>query len=239
MGLGHATDTVTCGTKLIDSVSEDRRIRQWATKCHSGWINTPLLTGTRTHDLITMKTSSYRAIRSNCDNYRYLRAMIPSLGTRYHRSLKLYQHNEKYEKKRHFYCHFLISRYTNWISSFCDVIRVYLLSVVFTAYKGEPLTLSRRNITLIHTNNNDSNFKKTLMQSIKYAAKIVCIWVLFYWRGFEEQQAHGPHLLTWVNRYKSLSMHFSLLLVMFYQIILSVAIATNQIQRFGLNAYIL
>ena len=57
--------------------------------------------------------------------------------------------------------------------------------------------------------------KKTLMQSIKYAAKIVFIWLLFYWRSFEEQQAHGPHLLTWVNSYKSLSMHFSLLVVMF------------------------
>ena len=53
------------------------------------------------------------------------------------------------------------------------------------------------------------------MQSIKYAAKIVFIWVLFYWRSFEEQQAHGPHLLTWVSSYKSLSMHFSLLVVMF------------------------
>ena len=57
--------------------------------------------------------------------------------------------------------------------------------------------------------------KKTLMQSIQYTAKIVFIWVLFYRRSFEEQQAHWPHLLTWVNRYKSLSMHFSLLVVMF------------------------
>ena len=78
------------------------------------------------------------------------------------------------------------------------------------------------------------------MQRIKYAAKIVFIWVLFYWRSFEEQQAHGPHLLTWVISYKSWSMQFSLLIVMFFcQIILSVAIATNQSQRFGLNAYIL
>ena len=46
-------------------------------------------------------------------------------------------------------------------------------------------------------------------------SKIVFIWLLFYWRSFEEQQAHGPHLLTWVNSYKSLSMHFSLLVVMF------------------------
>ena len=37
--------------------------------------------------------------------------------------------------------------------------------------------------------------KKTLMQSIKYPAKIVLIWVLFYWRRFEEQETHGPHLL--------------------------------------------
>ena len=57
--------------------------------------------------------------------------------------------------------------------------------------------------------------KKTLMQSIKYATKIVFIWVWFYWRSFEEQQAHRPHLLTWVNNNKSLSMHFSLLVVMF------------------------
>ena len=42
-------------------------------------------------------------------------------------------------------------------------------------------------------------YKKTLMQSIKYAAKIVFIWVLFYLRSFEEQQAYGPHLLTWVK----------------------------------------
>ena len=64
------------------------------------------------------------------------------------------------------------------------------------------------------------------MQSIKYAAKIVSIWVLFYWRSFEEQQAHGPLSLTWVNHYKSLSMHFSLFVVMFFfQIILSVAIS--------------
>ena len=53
------------------------------------------------------------------------------------------------------------------------------------------------------------------MQRIKYAAKIIFIWVLFYWRSFEEQQVHGPHLLTWVNSYKSLSMLFSLLVVMF------------------------
>ena len=38
---------------------------------------------------------------------------------------------------------------------------------------------------------------ETLMQSIKYAAKIVFIWVLFYWRRFEEQQARGPHLLKY------------------------------------------
>ena len=57
--------------------------------------------------------------------------------------------------------------------------------------------------------------KKTLMQSINYAAKIVFIWVLFYWRSFEEQQAHGPHLLTWVNSYKRLIMQLSLLVVMF------------------------
>ena len=62
------------------------------------------------------------------------------------------------------------------------------------------------------TSNTD---KKTLMHTIKYATKIVFIWVLFYWRNFEEQQAHGPHLLTWVNSYKSLSMRFSLLVVMF------------------------
>ena len=67
------------------------------------------------------------------------------------------------------------------------------------------------------------------MQSIKYPSKIIFIWVLFYWRIFEEKQAHRLHLLTWENSYNSLSM----------QIILSVAIATNQIQRFGLNAYIL
>ena len=46
------------------------------------------------------------------------------------------------------------------------------------------------------------------MQSIKYAAKVVFIWVLFYWRNFDEQQAHVSHLLTWVNSYKSLSMNF-------------------------------
>ena len=40
---------------------------------------------------------------------------------------------------------------------------------------------------------------KTLTQSIKYAAKPVLIWVLFYWRSFDEQEAHRPHLLTWVN----------------------------------------
>ena len=56
------------------------------------------------------------------------------------------------------------------------------------------------------------------MQSIKYAAKIVFIWVLFYWRSFPEQQAHGSHLLTWVNSYKSLSKHFSLLVAMFLPI---------------------
>ena len=39
-------------------------------------------------------------------------------------------------------------------------------------------------------------YKKTLMHSIKYASKIVYISVLFYWRNFEEQQAHGPNLLT-------------------------------------------
>ena len=36
------------------------------------------------------------------------------------------------------------------------------------------------------------NYKKTLMQSIKYAAKIVFILS----RSFDEQQAHVPHLLT-------------------------------------------
>ena len=41
------------------------------------------------------------------------------------------------------------------------------------------------------------------------------ICVLFYWRSFDEQQAHGPHLLTKVNSYKSLSMHFSHLVVTF------------------------
>ena len=56
---------------------------------------------------------------------------------------------------------------------------------------------------------------KTSTQSIKYAAKIVFIWVWFYWWSFEEQQAHGPHLLTWVNSYKSLSMHFNRLDVIF------------------------
>ena len=56
------------------------------------------------------------------------------------------------------------------------------------------------------------------MQSIKYAAKLVLIWVLFYWRSFDEQETHGPHFLTWVNSYKSLSMHFSLLVAMFLQI---------------------
>ena len=77
------------------------------------------------------------------------------------------------------------------------------------------------------------------MQSIKYAAKIVFIWVLFYW-SFEEQQARGSHLLTWVNSYKSLSMHLSLLVVMFFaKLSFRLPIATNQIQRFGLNAYIL
>ena len=34
-------------------------------------------------------------------------------------------------------------------------------------------------------------YKKTLMQSINYAAKIVFIWVLFYWRSLEEQQPMG------------------------------------------------
>ena len=58
------------------------------------------------------------------------------------------------------------------------------------------------------------------MQNIKYAAKIVLIWVFFYWRNFDEQETHGPHLLTWVNSYKSLSMHFSLLVAMFCQFIL-------------------
>ena len=54
------------------------------------------------------------------------------------------------------------------------------------------------------------------MQSIKYTTKIVFIWVLFYLRSFEEQQDHRPHLLTWVNSYKSLNMYFSLLVVMFF-----------------------
>ena len=41
------------------------------------------------------------------------------------------------------------------------------------------------------------------MQNIKYAAKIFFIWVLFYWGSFDEQQqAHGPYLLTRVNGYK-------------------------------------
>ena len=39
-------------------------------------------------------------------------------------------------------------------------------------------------------------YKKTLMQSIKYATKIVFISVLFYWRSFDEQQNNGSHLLT-------------------------------------------
>ena len=38
---------------------------------------------------------------------------------------------------------------------------------------------------------------------------------------------------------KSLSMHFSLLVAMFLPIYILVAIAATQIQRFGLNAYIL
>ena len=41
--------------------------------------------------------------------------------------------------------------------------------------------------------------KNTLIQSIKYAANIVLIWVLFYWRRFDVQQAHGTHMLTWGN----------------------------------------
>ena len=66
-----------------------------------------------------------------------------------------------------------------------------------------------------HSINKTNNEKKTLMPRIKYATKIVFIWVLVYLRRFEEQKAHGPHLLTWVNSYKSLSMHFSLLVVMY------------------------
>ena len=77
------------------------------------------------------------------------------------------------------------------------------------------------------------------MQSIKYAAKIVFHMSNVLLEKFWETAGHGPHLLTWVNSYKSLSMHFSLLVVMFLPYYPSVAIATNQIQRFGLNAYIL
>ena len=70
---------------------------------------------------------------------------------------------------------------------------------------------------------NDGNRKQIgaygcLMFAKWYAAKIVLIWVWFYWRSFDEQAAHGPHLLTWVNSYKSLSMHFSLLVAMFLPI---------------------
>ena len=56
------------------------------------------------------------------------------------------------------------------------------------------------------------------MQSIKYTAEIVLISVLLYWGSFDEQEAHGPHLLTWVTSYRSLSMHFSLLVSMFLPI---------------------
>ena len=42
-------------------------------------------------------------------------------------------------------------------------------------------------------------------------------------------------MLTWVNSYKSLSMHVSPLVAMFCQFIHLVAIATKQIQRFGLK----
>ena len=56
------------------------------------------------------------------------------------------------------------------------------------------------------------------MQSIQYATKILLIWYLFYWRSFDEQEAHGPHLPIWVNSYKNLSMHFSLLVAMFLPI---------------------
>ena len=48
--------------------------------------------------------------------------------------------------------------------------------------------------------------------------KIVLIWVLFYWRSFDERGAHGPHLLSWINSYESLIMHFSLLVIMFLPI---------------------
>ena len=59
------------------------------------------------------------------------------------------------------------------------------------------------------------NNTKTMMQSIKYAAKIVLIWVLFYRRSFDEQVPWSTfaHL-----SYKSLSVHFSLLVVMFLPI---------------------
>ena len=39
-----------------------------------------------------------------------------------------------------------------------------------------------------------------------------------YCRGFDNQEAHVPHLLTWVNSYKSLSVLFSLLVAMFLPI---------------------
>ena len=39
-------------------------------------------------------------------------------------------------------------------------------------------------------------YKKYFMQNIIYTAKIVFIRVLFYWRSFDDKQAHGPHFLT-------------------------------------------
>ena len=57
--------------------------------------------------------------------------------------------------------------------------------------------------------------------------------------NFDEQEAHVRQLLTWLNSYKNLSMHFILLVAIFCQFILLVAIETNQIQRFGLNVHIL
>ena len=60
----------------------------------------------------------------------------------------------------------------------------------------------------------------------------------FTWKNNKKHR--GPHLLTWVNRYISLSMHFSLLVAMFLPICpFGCHSKTNQIQRFRLNAYIL
>ena len=75
------------------------------------------------------------------------------------------------------------------------IVKILFISVLLTSSSTHPY---------IDSDINHINDKKTLMQSIKYAAKIIFIWALFYWRSFEKQQAHGLHLFTWVNSHKSI-----------------------------------